>query len=71
MATQHDTTLNFQVKETIYALTVKGSCFTATHSAPENFTKLLKVVAVHLQPVAINVFYVCHLDKRLWFIERR
>ena len=48
MATQHDTTLSFQVKETIYALTVKGSCFTATHSAPENFTKLLKVVAVHL-----------------------
>ena len=41
MATQHDTTLSFQVKETIYALTVKGSCFTATHSAPDNFTKLL------------------------------
>ena len=37
MATQHDTTLSFQVKEAIYALTVKGSCFTATRSAPENF----------------------------------
>jgi len=38
MATQHDTTLSFKVKEAIYALAVRGSCFTATRSASENFT---------------------------------